>query len=91
MIVLIPLGGLGDRFKQCGYKNPKPLINVMGKPIIFWLIDNLKLNDIDTVIIPYNNNLEKYNFESIITKKYPNINFKFLNYYAKLTEQPKLS
>ena len=83
MIILIPLGGTGERFKQCGYKKPKPLINVMGKPIIFWLLDNLKLSSIDMIIIPYNSNLEKYNFESMVTKKYPAINFKFL----KLTSQ----
>jgi capsule biosynthesis phosphatase len=81
MIILIPLGGLGCRFKKLGYKKPKPLINVMGKPIIFWLIDNLKFDNIDLIVIPYNNELEKYNFEAMLNKKYPNLKskFKFLN------------
>jgi capsule biosynthesis phosphatase len=78
MIILIPLGGIGERFKNLGYKKPKPLINVMGKPIICWLFDNLKLDNVTMVVIPYNKELEKYNFESLITKMYPNINFKFL-------------
>ena len=43
MIILIPLGGIGKRFKDLGYKLPKPLINVMGKPIIFWLLDNINM------------------------------------------------
>lgn len=78
MIIIIPLGGLGERFKKWGYKRPKPLINVMGKPIIFWLLDNLTITNIDIVLIPYNKELKKYNFESLLLKRYPKINFKFL-------------
>ena len=78
MIILIPLGGIGDRFKQYGYRNPKPLINIMGKAMIFWLLDNLKLNNIEMIIIPYNLELDKYNFESVVTKKYPTTKFKFV-------------
>src|SRR5437868_13164995 len=81
MIVIIPLGGLGERFKKYGYKYPKPLINVMGKPIIFWLLDNLvACNDkIQFILMPYNKELKKYNFESLLTHKYPTIIFKFLS------------
>ncbi len=78
MIIIIPLGGLGERFKNLGYKKPKPLINVMGKPIICWLFDNLNLNNVISVVIPYNKELEKYNFESMLKKTYPKINFIFL-------------
>ncbi|AYV85720.1 MAG: hypothetical protein Satyrvirus33_10 [Satyrvirus sp.] len=78
MIIIIPLAGIGQRFRQCGYKHPKPLVNVMGKPIIFWVLDNLKLDNIDAVVIPYNSDLEKYNFENMVHKRYPKINFKFL-------------
>lgn len=33
-ITLIPLAGLGSRFSKVGYKVPKPLIEVSGKPMI---------------------------------------------------------
>ena len=78
MIVLIPLGGLGTRFKKYGYDLPKPLINVMGKPIIYWLLDNLNLSIIDLVVIPYNKEIAKYRFESRLKKDYPTINFLFI-------------
>ena len=78
MIILIPLGGIGERFKKHGYKKPKPLINVMGKVIICWLLDNLNLDKVDLVIIPYNSDLEKYHFEAMLRKRYPKINFKFM-------------
>ena len=44
MNIIIPLGGIGKRFKDNNYKLPKPLINVMGKPILYWLLDNLNIS-----------------------------------------------
>ena len=79
MFVLIPLGGLGIRFKKNGYSLPKPLVNVMGKPIIYWLLDNLNLNlSIDFILIPYNNELAKFRFEAVLQNNYPKLNFKFI-------------
>jgi HAD superfamily hydrolase (TIGR01509 family) len=77
MIVLIPLGGTGQRFKK-DYIEPKALIKVEDKPIIFWLLDNLNLSDIDYVYIPYNKEYEQYQLESLIMARYPHIIFKFL-------------
>ncbi len=39
--ILIPMSGLGSRFTQAGYIDPKPLINVNGKPMIQAVVDNL--------------------------------------------------
>lgn len=73
MNILIPLGGIGKRFSDYGYQMPKPLIKVLGKEIIFWLLDSLKINEEDKIYIPYNEHLEYYNFGEIINSKYPNI------------------
>lgn len=73
-MIIIPLGGVGQRFKN-KYNIPKALIKVYGKPIIFWLLDNLSC---DEVLIPYNKEYEKYDFENILREKYPSINFIFL-------------
>lgn len=80
MIIIIPLGGKGERFRKNGYTTPKALINVFGKPIIFWLLDSLKdLNkDTTTIYIPYNKEYEFYRLESLLIKSFPEINFKFL-------------
>jgi capsule biosynthesis phosphatase len=74
MIVIIPLGGVGKRFSDLGYKDPKPLIRVLGKEIIFWVVDNLKLRKKDKLYIVYNNQLEKFNFEEHFAR-HSNINF----------------
>jgi capsule biosynthesis phosphatase len=73
MNILIPLGGIGKRFSDYGYHMPKPLIKVLGKEIIFWLLDSLKINEEDKIYIPYNEHLEYFNFGEIINSKYPNI------------------
>lgn len=40
--ILIPMAGNGSRFVEKGYALPKPLIDVFGKPMIAWVIDNFK-------------------------------------------------
>ena len=78
MIVIIPIGGVGQRFKENGYKKPKALINIYGKSIISYLIDNLNIDSIDYIFIPYNKEYRHFNFESLLIKSYPKIKFKFL-------------
>ena len=82
MKLIIPLGGLGTRYKKFNYNLPKPLINAAGKPILNWLLDNLNFSKIDQIIIPYNKELDNYRFESVIKNKYSHLNFLFfkLNY-----------
>jgi capsule biosynthesis phosphatase len=82
MIIIIPLGGIGERFKKRGYMKPKALIKIYGKPMLYYLLDNLNLQDIDLICIPYNREYSAYNFEEKLIHDYPNIEFKFikLNY-----------
>tara|TARA_Y100000768_G_scaffold386187_1_gene373976 strand:- start:1289 stop:3166 length:1878 start_codon:yes stop_codon:yes gene_type:complete len=77
MIVIIPIGGIGKRFKDNGYRKPKALINLYGKPIISYLLDNLNLTNVDYIYIPYNKEYVQYRFEDFLRKSYPEIVFKF--------------
>ena len=77
MIVLIPIGGIGNRFKENGYTKPKALINVFGKSILSYLLENLNLDKIEYIVIPYNKEYKSYNFEETLRKKYTKIIFKF--------------
>ena len=78
MFIIIPIGGIGQRFKQNRYIKPKALIEVDNKPIIFHLLDNLNFKNIYKVIIPYNKEYSLYNFESKLTNRYKDINFEFI-------------
>lgn len=74
--LLVPINGLGKRFSEDGYLLPKPLIHVLGKPMIFWLFDNLNLSKVDKVIIPYAANLDEYDFQNLLRQRY-NVEFVF--------------
>ena len=77
MIIIIPLGGIGERFKKNNYKLPKSFINIFGEPIIHYLLDNLNLDQIEYVYIPYNKEYATYFFDDMLKNKYPNIKFHF--------------
>jgi NDP-sugar pyrophosphorylase family protein len=40
--IVIPMAGRGSRFAQAGFTTPKPLIPVGGRPMIQWVIDNIR-------------------------------------------------
>ena len=40
--IVIPMAGAGSRFAVAGYKDPKPLIQIHGVPMIRLIIENLK-------------------------------------------------
>ena len=80
MIILIPLGGIGERFKNNGYTIPKALIKVDNKPILFHLLDNLNLNEVNNinfVYIPYNKEYIEHALEQLLIERYPKIKFIF--------------
>ena len=73
MNIIIPLGGIGERFLNSGYTKPKPLIKVLGKEIIFWLLDHLSPKESDNIYIPYNEYLDAFQFNEVVNSLYPNI------------------
>ncbi|MFM7469614.1 MAG: glycosyltransferase family 2 protein [Vampirovibrionales bacterium] len=49
--VVIPMAGAGSRFAQAGYTKPKPFIEVLGKPMICHVLENLKLDHAHYILI----------------------------------------
>jgi dTDP-glucose pyrophosphorylase len=40
--IVVPMAGRGSRFAVAGYMDPKPLIQLGGKPMIQWVIENIR-------------------------------------------------
>ena len=40
--IVIPMAGRGSRFAEAGFLDPKPMIPVGGRPMIEWIIDNIR-------------------------------------------------
>lgn len=50
MNIVIPMAGAGSRFSQVGFKTPKPLIEVHGKPMYQWATNSLPLEQCTNLI-----------------------------------------
>lgn len=69
--VLIPMAGAGSRFESAGYTFPKPLIEVLGKPMIQMVVENLNI-DAKYIYIVQKNHFEKYNLDYLLKLITPN-------------------
>ncbi len=57
--VVIPMAGKGSRFLKDGYKNPKPFIDVAGKPMVARVIENLHHPDAHYILIGRSQHLQQ--------------------------------
>lgn len=68
-ITLIPLAGKGSRFAKVGYKDPKPLIDVSGKPMIIQAAKSLP-NSSEHIFVTLEEHLKNYPLESALKNEY---------------------
>lgn len=71
--VLIPMAGLGSRFKDAGYAFPKPLVEVNGKPMIQAVVESLGVSAKYTYIVQ-KEHAEKYNLSYLLNLITPECN-----------------
>lgn len=63
--IVIPMAGLGSRFANVGYKLPKPLIDVNGKPMIQVVVENMNINA-HYIFIAMKQHVDKYDVEKTV-------------------------
>lgn len=49
--LVIPMAGLGSRFKSVGYETPKPFLDIEGRPMIQRVIENNLSHDVELVTL----------------------------------------
>ena len=70
--IVIPMAGRGSRFANAGYKMPKPLIDVNGKPMIAWVTENIRPKcEYRFIYICQQEHLEKYNLADLLNRLAP--------------------
>jgi dTDP-glucose pyrophosphorylase len=79
MKILIPMAGIGQRFKDAGYKEIKPLITVIDKPMILSVIENLGIEN--EYIIVTNRDIGN-SIRSILEENLPNFILQFVDHYT---------
>ena len=72
MQIIIPMSGFGERYRRAGYKIPKPLIIVEGKPIIAHVIGMFP-DENDFIFICNSDHLDnpKFKMKNILNKYAP--------------------
>ncbi|MEW9501058.1 NTP transferase domain-containing protein [Jeotgalibacillus marinus] len=70
MKIVIPMSGRGNRFLQAGYKDPKPLIEVDGMPMIEHVV-NMFPGETDFLFICSRDHLETTNMKEVLTRIAP--------------------
>lgn len=77
--ILIPMAGLGSRFQKEGYILPKPLIDIVGRPMISWLIANLHICPQDTLYLAVQQNIDRqFGIVETLERQFPTISMKFI-------------
>lgn len=63
--VVIPMAGMGKRFSDVGYHDPKPLIDVLGIPMIQRVIENINLK-VQFVFLVQRETVKDYKVDSLL-------------------------
>ncbi|SQE24935.1 lipopolysaccharide biosynthesis protein [Campylobacter jejuni subsp. doylei] len=83
MNIVIPMAGLGSRFAKAGFDKPKPFIDVLGKPMIVRVLENLKYKGARYILIARKEHLIKE--KKLVDEIKNNFNVEFIA-INKLTE-----
>jgi bifunctional N-acetylglucosamine-1-phosphate-uridyltransferase/glucosamine-1-phosphate-acetyltransferase GlmU-like protein len=71
--LILPMAGAGSRFSMKGYKDPKPLLNVCGSPMIIQAVNCLPETS-QKVFVCLEEHLTKYNIKDVLQDNYKNCN-----------------
>lgn len=67
------MAGAGSRFALAGYREPKPFIDIFGKPMIQWVVENLTtMFEHQFIFICQQKHLVEYHFDTILSQICPN-------------------
>lgn len=78
--LIMPMGGAGSRFFKNGYIQPKPLIDINGKPFFYWATMSIKkyVNISDITFVVLQQHIDKFGIDRVIKKYFPNAIIKML-------------
>lgn len=68
--VVIPMAGVGSRFKSAGFDLPKPLIDVDGRTMIRAVVDSINIQS-NYIFLVLKEHIERYNIDKILKEIVP--------------------
>ncbi|CAK0873353.1 unnamed protein product, partial [Prorocentrum cordatum] len=77
LAIVIPMVGLGNAFAQAGFRYPKPLVNIVGRPVLLWLLDRLRPSPKDLVLLAVPAVMERqHGVSKIVSREYPSLSMR---------------
>ena len=73
LTVILPLAGRGERFARSGYVRPKPLVRVLGRPLILRVVESLGLSPDDHLLVVHHTSLERDGFSALLLNAFPRL------------------
>jgi dTDP-glucose pyrophosphorylase len=75
VIIVIPMAGRGQRFADKGYQQPKPLIELRGRPLYAWAVESLPCELASQIVfICLDEHLRSFGLEQNIRERYGRYN-----------------
>ena len=71
--LVMPMGGAGSRFFKDGFVMPKPLIEINGKPFLYWATRSIE-KDVDLLDITFvvlKQHIAEFNIDKVILNYFP--------------------
>ena len=71
--LIIPMGGRGSRFSKNGFVIPKPLIEINGKPFLYWATRSIEkyIEVADITFVVLNQHIRENHIDEVIRQYYP--------------------
>lgn len=79
--LIIPMAGRGSRFSKAGYQIPKPLVELNGRPFLWWSIMSIKrVVDIKTLnCVILKEHIEEFDIKNRVLEYFPEAQFTVLD------------
>lgn len=83
MHLIMPMGGAGSRFYKNGYELPKPLIDINGKPFLYWATMSILkyIESCDVTFVVLQQHIDEFKINQVIKEYFPD---------AKITVIPQV-
>ena len=71
--LIMPMGGAGSRFFKNNFVMPKPLIEINGKPFLFWATRSIEkyVEMADLTFVVLNQHIAKFHIDKVIYQYFP--------------------
>lgn len=80
--LIMPMGGAGTRFSNDGFEQPKPLLEISGRPFFFWATQSIaKFTPVaDITFVVLRQHVERFAIHEEICRYYPGATIRVLDH-----------